>query len=142
MRAPALSLTPLKVTVRRRGGALPRRELIGIHSQAHRASGIAPFGSKGREDLIKSFGLGLEAHPGRAWDDEHAHPNGLGASLDNGRSGAKVFNAAIGARAQEDRVDGDLSHGRSSLQSHVLQRPLSGKTIRFVGDICGVGDGS
>src|SRR5688572_26556494 len=41
----ALALAALEIAVGRGGAALPRRELVGVHPQAHRASGVTPLGS-------------------------------------------------------------------------------------------------
>ena len=71
--AAALALPALEVAVGGRGAALPRRELVRVHAQAHRAAGEAPLGAEVLEDLVEALGLGLEAHPGGAGHDHHAH---------------------------------------------------------------------
>ena len=44
----------------------PRRQLVGVHAQAHRAAGVAPLGARVGEDLVQALGLGLRAGPGRS----------------------------------------------------------------------------
>src|SRR5689334_11006310 len=43
VRAPARALPALEVPVRGRGGALAGLEPVGVHGEAHRATGLAPF---------------------------------------------------------------------------------------------------
>src|SRR4051812_50167488 len=102
MRAPALALPALEVAVRRRGAALPRRELVGVHAQAHRAAGVAPLGPEVDEDLVQPLGLGLQAHPGAPGDDEHAAAVRLVPAMDGGRRGAQALAPAVRARPDED----------------------------------------
>src|SRR5215210_6520302 len=59
----ALALPPLEVAVRRRGAALPRRQLVGVHAQAHRATGSPPLATGLGEDLVETLGLGLQPDP-------------------------------------------------------------------------------
>src|SRR3954462_665609 len=49
--APALALPALEVAVGRRGAALPRRQLVGVHAQAHGTARLAPLGAEVNEDL-------------------------------------------------------------------------------------------
>src|SRR5690348_326547 len=43
VRPAALALAALEIAVRGRGTALARRQLVGIHGEAHRAAGFAPL---------------------------------------------------------------------------------------------------
>src|SRR5471030_1280247 len=66
MRTAARALATLEVAVRRRRAALARRELVGIHAQAHRAAGVAPLGAGLLEDDVESFLLRLQPNAHRA----------------------------------------------------------------------------
>ena len=57
--AAAFALAAFEVAVGRRRATLARRELIGVHAEAHRAAGLPPFGTRGGEDLAQAFGFGL-----------------------------------------------------------------------------------
>src|SRR3954453_18615020 len=52
MRAPALALAALEVSVGCRGAALPGGELVGVHPEAHRAAGEAPLRAEFLEDPV------------------------------------------------------------------------------------------
>src|SRR5688572_30210389 len=73
MRAPALALTPLEVAVRRRGTALAGAEDVGVHAQAHGASGLSPLEAGLFEHAVEALLLGLALHQHRAGDDHRAH---------------------------------------------------------------------
>ena len=55
--------------------------------------------------------------------------------------GAQVLDAAVGARADKDRVDIDVTHPRAGLQAHVGQR-LLGRVVRSPLSAKSVGDGT
>ena len=64
------ALTALEIAVRRRGADLPAFEPVGVHRQAHRAAGAAPFEAGLGENLVQPLGLGRPAHRLRARHDE------------------------------------------------------------------------
>ena len=61
---PPLPWRPSKLRLRGGGAALPRRQLVGVHPEAHRAAGEAPLGAELLDDLVDALGLGLDAHAG------------------------------------------------------------------------------
>ena len=61
------------------------------------------------EDAIETFGDGLVADFFATGDDEGLDVLGDLSSLEDGGGGAKVFDAAVGAGADEDDVDGDIA---------------------------------
>lgn len=128
----ALALPSLEVAVRGGGGALAGGQLVGVHAEAHRAPGVPPFGAGLGEDLVQPLGDGLEGDPDGAGDDQHPHPVGhLAAVQDRGRV-AQILDAAVGARTHEDGVDADLAQRLSGGQPHVLQGPFGGVALRGV----------
>ena len=78
VRAATSALTAFKVTVAGAGATLARFESIGIHGQAHRATGFAPFKASCFEDLVKALALGLFFDQARA---RHHHGVDAGADL-------------------------------------------------------------
>ena len=124
MGAALVALAALEIAVRGRGAALARRELVGVHRQAHRAARLAPFEAGGEEDLVEAFGLGLLLHQARARHDHGVDALGDLAAGDDLRRGAQVLDAAVGARADEDAVDGDVGDPLAALQAHVVERAL------------------
>ena len=66
------ALAAFEVAVAGRGADFAADQLVGVHGQAHRAAGAAPFEAGGGEDLVEAFGLGLLADLLRAGDDQRA----------------------------------------------------------------------
>src|SRR6059058_5539926 len=71
MGAATWTLPALEVAVGRRCAALTGRELVRVHAETHGASGTAPVGACGAEDLVQTFGFGLRADSDRARNDEN-----------------------------------------------------------------------
>ena len=67
--AAAAALASLEVAVRGRRAALLRRQLVGVHREAHRTPRLAPVEPRGAEDLVEAFLLGLQLHRDGAGDD-------------------------------------------------------------------------
>src|SRR5271165_2941699 len=108
MRVGASALTALEVAVAGRGAAFAGRENVGIHAQTHRASRFPPLKACLDEDLIESFafGLGLDRLRTRNHHCVYMRMHMM-ASHDLSCS-AQIFNAGVGAGANEDTVDGDV----------------------------------
>ena len=98
-------------------------ELVGVHGQAHRAARLAPVEAGGPEHEVEALGLGLGLH-GVAARHHHGPLHRDGAAVDHGGRGAEVLDAAVGARADEHGVDGDVAHGRAGGEAHVGEGPL------------------
>jgi hypothetical protein len=139
VRPAAPSLAPLEVPVGRRGAALPRREDVGVHAEAHRAAGEPPLEPRVEEDLVEPLLLRLAAHLCRAGDDERGDPWIDLAALDDRRGGAQVLDPRVRARADEHPVDADLFDPLSRPEIHVLERPLGGDPVARVVERGGIG---
>src|SRR3954470_12012921 len=109
MGATAGTLTSLEVAVGRRRAALTWCELVRVHAQAHRATGTAPFSTRGGEDLVQTLGLRLRADGHRPWDDEHPDTVGDATALHHLRGSAEVFEPTVGAGADEHGVDAHVA---------------------------------
>jgi hypothetical protein len=70
-----------------------------------------------------------------------ADPVGDPAALGHRGGGPEVLDAAVGAAADEHRVDPDLAHRDAGLQAHVLERPGRGVALGGVGEVVGRRDG-
>src|SRR5215207_5058174 len=124
--ATALALPALEVAVGGRCAAFAWRQLVGVHSEAHRATREAPLGAELLDHLVEALGLGFEPDSGGAGHDHDAHAVRLVLALDDRRERAEVFDAAVRARAHEDGVDVDILQRRSGLEGHVLEGALCG----------------
>src|SRR5664279_5686786 len=58
-RSSALALPSLEVAVRGADAVLAGLELIAVHGDAHRTTGLAPLGSGRGEDSVEAFAFGL-----------------------------------------------------------------------------------
>src|ERR1700729_3893368 len=124
MGAAPVALTALEIAVRGRSAALARRKLVRVHGQAHRAARLAPLEAGGEKDLVETLGLGLRLDQARSRHDHRADSLApLMAARDCGR-GAQILDAAVGAGADEDAVDGEIRHLLPAVQAHIVERAL------------------
>jgi hypothetical protein len=140
--AAARALAAFEVAVAGGGAALAGLQAVGIHGQAHGAAGFAPFKACGLEDLVQAFALGLFLDQARA-GYHHGQLDVFGhlaaQLLDHGGGFAHVFDAAVGARADEHLVDEDVVDRLAGLQAHVGQGALHGAALVGVFFLVGVG---
>ncbi|MPL60950.1 hypothetical protein SDC9_06515 [bioreactor metagenome] len=122
--AAVAALTALEVAVRGRGAALARAQLVRVHREAHRAAGKPPLKARVDEDLCKAFLFRLQPDETRAGHDHGAHAVLDLLALHDLRRGAQVLDPAVGARADEDRVDLDIGQLHARGQPHVVERAL------------------
>ena len=113
VRPPALALPALEVAVGRRRAALPRRQLVGVHAQAHRAAGVRHSAPAAVKTLSRPSASACQPRP--------APSRGRPASVRRRATcrpsrtvggGAQVLDPAVGARAEEDGVDRDVAQRR------------------------------
>src|SRR5690242_18094010 len=121
VRTPASSLPPLEVPVARRRAALARQENVRIHSQAHRATRLAPLETSVTEDLIEPFRFRLPFHPLRPWNHERADTPVDLVTVNDPCGLAQVLDSRIRARADEYDVDRNIADRRAGSKPHVLQ---------------------
>ena len=131
MGAAALALAALEVAVGRRRAALPRRQLVGVHAQAHRAAGVAPFGAEVAEDLVEPLGLGLQPDAGASRGRPARARRRPCAAADDLGGRAQVLDPAVGAGADEDRVDRDLAQRRARPSGPCTARARSAAARAF-----------
>ncbi len=132
---------PSKLRLAGGGAALAGLEDVGVHAEAHAAAGLAPLEAGGLEDLVEAFFFGLALDGLRAGDDHGADFGGDVVAFDDGGGGAEVFDAAVGAGAEEDGVDLDVFDLCAGLQAHVLVGAGEGFLVGFVVRVVESGDG-
>src|SRR4051812_41588330 len=109
MCAASATLATLEVAVAGACRPFALSKLVRVHRQAHAAPRLAPIGTGRPEDVVQTFGLGLLLHRMATRHDHHPwHSDGTPAH-DGGR-GAQVLDPAVGATADEHRVDRDVAH--------------------------------
>ena len=69
-------------------------QLVGVHREAHRATGLAPFESGGDEDPVEAFGLGLVLHRPRPRYDEGTDSGRDLVPVEHGGCGSQVLDAS------------------------------------------------
>ncbi len=137
----AAALATFEVAVAGAGRALALRQLVGIHRQAHAAARLAPIGSGGagrrragprpRPEISRR---GCRARPSRAL-------HGDGASLQHIGDRAQILDAAVGATADEDGVDGDVAD-RACRPRSPCTRATAATVSRVVASAKSSGDGT
>jgi len=95
------TLAALEVAVRGAGAELVADELVGIHREAHGATGAAPFEAGLGEDLVEALVDGLDGGELRAGDDDRLHGRADLAALEVLGRLAQVGDAAVGAGTEE-----------------------------------------
>ena len=120
MGAPTAALAAFKVAVAGARGAFLGCQLVGVHRQAHRTPWFAPVESGVDKDAIQTFLFGLQfhcmttRHHHRPFD-LHAAPAGYVCG------GTQIFDAAVGARADEHGVNSDVTNASTGRQTHVVK---------------------
>ena len=128
--ASASPLAPFEVAIAGGGAALAGSQDIGVHAQAHGAAGLAPVKTSGAKDFIETFLFGLLLHLLRSGNHHRTHLGMDVVSAHYFGRGAKIFNAGVGAGADEDTIDGQLFDGLARLERHVFERTLPGAAFR------------
>lgn len=124
MGAATTALTAFEIAIGGGGTAFARLQLIGIHRKAHRAAWLAPFKSRFDEDVVKPFSFGLFFDQARARNHHgELHAGRDLAAFGDGGGGAEILDAAIGARADKDFINRNISEFSSGFQPHIFQRP-------------------
>ena len=114
VRAAAFALTAFEVAVAgRRRSVRPARACRG--SCRGTSSSPASRHSKpaAAKTAVEPFGLGLRLDPHRTRHDHRPHARPEPAALDDRRPRPAGPRSAVGARADEDRVDRDFAHRRA-----------------------------
>src|SRR5579859_371961 len=124
MGATALALAALKVAVRGAGAALARLQDVRIHAQAHAATGFAPLEAGVGEHAVEALQFSGHLHLVRAWHDHRPHAGVDVFAADDPRRGPQVLEPGIGARPDEDPIQGDVLNRRQGVQVHIAQRLL------------------
>ena len=101
----AATLTSLEVPVGGGRAAFAGGELVGVHREAHRASGLAPLESGSDEHLVEPLRFRLVLHTARPGHNERTDTWRDLVTREHSRCGSKVLDARVGARTDEDGVD-------------------------------------
>ena len=131
VRAAAAALAALEVAVRRRRAPFARRELVGVHGEAHRAARIAPVEAGGGEDRRADLRPRPAASPPttrarRACARRDATCGPRTTSAAARRSSMRLFvHEPMNTVSTRDVAD-----RRAGGEAHVLERPLGGRRAR------------
>src|SRR5579863_4168422 len=111
--AAVAALAAFKIAVAGAGAAFVRWKDVGVHADTHAAASVAPLESGGGEDFVETFFFGLRLDAARAGNDERLLDIFRDVlSFHEMRRGAEIVEPRIGARADEDAVDGNVYDGR------------------------------
>lgn len=135
------TLTALKVAVGGTSASLTGRQDIGVHTQAHGATGLSPLEASIDEDLVEALGLSLTLDQTGTRNNHGTLDVGRNLlALDNVGGRAQVLNTGVGARTDEDLVNLNVLHAGTSLETHVLEGALAAGLAGFVLEVVGTGD--
>ena len=123
MSAAAASLASFKVAVAGACCALALSKFVGVHCQAHGATRFAPIEASLDKDFVETFGLCLFFNHVAAGHN-HCSFHRDGAAFDDVCGCAQIFDAAVGARANENCVDTNVANGGASNKTHVRERAV------------------
>ena len=140
MRASAGALPPFKVPIAGRRASLSGLKHIGIHRQAHAASGFPPLKSGVLENAIQAFRLGLFLHEPRAGNNHGVHAARHLLPFGILRRQSQILNAGVRAGPYEDLVEFDLGNRHTGRQRHIFQRMFRRLAYRFVRDLARIGN--
>src|SRR5260370_29692031 len=124
--ASAVALAALEVAVAGGGAAFALGKLIAIHSDAHATSGFAPFETGSAENVGQSLFFGHAAHLHRTGYHDGANVGRDMLIFDILSCHTQVFQARIGAGADEDGIQGDLADLLSRFEIHIFERASVG----------------
>ena len=141
--AAAAALAAFEIAVGGGGAALAGFELVGVHPEAHGTAGFAPIETCLDEDIGDTFLFGLLFDEAGAGDD-HGLDNIIGDFFAFGDfcDFAEVFDAGVGAGADEDFIQRDIGHFCAGLQAHIIQHAFDRFLFMRVVEIGGGGDGA
>src|ERR1700722_2691151 len=132
MRPPPAPLPPFKITITRRSAALPRLQNIRIHSQAHRASRLAPLEPRILKNPMKAF---LFRGPLHALRSRYHHGSNVRVDMMPSRPPrrrSQIFKPRIRARPNEHPINPNIFNSPSRLQSHILQSKFRSPPVRLL----------
>ncbi len=139
--AATAALTALEVAVAGGGAALAGRENVRVHAETHGTARLAPLKACFKKDLVEAFLFSLRLD-GLGAGNNHCADGGshLAAGGDFG-GGAEVFDAAVGAGADEDAIDTEAIERGPGGEPHVVKGRLPGLALGFVCGVGGIGHG-
>ena len=114
------TLPAAEIAVRRRGAALAGRHDVAVDADAHRASRLRPFQPGIAKDAVETFLFRLPLHRRGARRDQSRHL--AHAAGEHGGRSAQVFDAGVGAGADEDAVDRDIRQLPAGRDPHIVER--------------------
>src|SRR5579884_2829375 len=113
VRAPAASLAALKIAVAGRGAAFALGEAVAVHGDTHAAPGLAPLKPGFTEDIDQPLFLSHASYLHRTGDNDGAHAWRDMFALHVLRCHAQIFQARVGAGADEDGIQLDILDARA-----------------------------
>src|SRR5581483_6220960 len=124
--APAASLAALEVAIAGGGATLALGKLVAVHGDAHAAPRFAPLETGLAEDVSQPlfFGHATHLHRTRYHDSPNVGRDMLALNVLSRH--AQVFQARIGAGADEDGIESNLADLLARLEIHVFEGAFVG----------------
>ena len=120
MSASSATLAAFEIAVRSGGAAFARSQLVGVHREAHAATGFAPLETGFIKNFVEPFGDGLAGDFLRAGHGERAHTGGNFFAFHKFCRLTQIGHPAVSAGANEDNIHRRADDGLAFLKTHVL----------------------
>ena len=128
------ALPALEIAVRRRRADLAAVEAIGVHRQAHRAAGVAPFEAGVAKRLVQPLAFGRGPNRLRSRHDQRPHVRRDAMADHHLRGLAQVGQPRVRARPDERDVDPRPGDWLPAVESHELERFADARHARRAPD--------
>src|SRR5271163_4905650 len=106
VRATSATLPAFEIAIAGRSAAFSGLQDIRIHAETHRAPRFTPFETGIEKDAVQSFLFGDALDGLRSWDHHRAYIRIDMLSFGHACRCPQVFDARVGARSDEDAVNG------------------------------------
>src|SRR5579872_2227961 len=140
--ASAASLASLKVAVAGGGAAFAFAEAVAVHGDAHATASFAPVKTCLAEDISDAFLFRHEAYSHGTGNNHCSHAGRDMFAFDILSSHAQVFQARVGAGANEDGIELNLLNLLSRFEVHILESAFVSLAFERVFLSGRVGDGA
>ena len=131
MRDASRPLTAHEVSVRGADAALPRRNLVVVHTKTHRAARHSKLRTSLFEDLVEPFNQRLLTHLLRAGNDIHRYLRMNLAALEDAGGDSQIVKSPVGAGTDEGPVNRHTGDRLTLFELALFERAFRDSAVRL-----------